>query len=309
MKIYIYDFEVLRYDWIVVFMDYETREFTVFHNDCQAVRWFMDGNRVIPDSSSGRMDERDFGSYQVDDAIYIGFNSKSYDQYIMKAVCCGCDNDEIKELNDFLIKGGNGWEHPLMNQIRYWFNNVDIRDDTQQGLSLKAIEGHLGMSVQESSIDFNIDHPLNEDELAELIHYCKHDVEATAQLVKVRKNYLMSKIQVGRMAGLDDVKSLSMTNAKLTAAFLQARRPNQPWTDERKYAYPANLKREYIPQEVFDFFDRMYNPNVTDDELFKSKLKITLGQAQATIGFGGIHLGIPNYVWEGEKSDVESSTE
>ena len=270
-------------------MDYQTGAFIEYHNDNAAVREFMDG--------------------EGDDAVFIGFNSKAYDQFIMKAVCGGCDNEEIKTVNDFLISGRNGWEIPLLRDIRYWFNNVDIRDDTQKGLSLKAIEGHLGMSVEESSIDFNIDRPLTEDELAELIHYCRHDVEATAELVKVRKNYLMSKIQVGRMAGLDDVKSLSMTNAKLTAAFLQAQQPNQPWTDERKYQYPANLKREYIPQEVFDFFDRMYDPNVTDDELFKSKLKITLGKAQATIGFGGIHLGIPNYVWEGGKSDVESPTE
>ena len=273
MRIFIYDFEVFAYDWLVVFMDFQTSEFFIFHNDPEAVLEFMD-----------------------DGAIYIGFNSKAYDQYIMKAVCGGCEPDEIKELNDYLIEGHNGWEHPLMQQIRYWFNNVDIRDDTQQGLSLKAIEGHLGLSVEESTIDFNIDRPLTESELAELIHYCKHDVEATAELVRRRKSYLQTKLNIGRMVGLDDVKALSMTNAKLTAAFLKAQRPNKPWTDERQYQYPANLKREYVPQEVFDFFDRMKDPTIPDDTLFKSKLKLEIGGTPTVVGFGGIHSAIPNCI-------------
>ena len=253
-------------------MDFQTGEFFIFHNDPEAVLEFMD-----------------------DGAIYIGFNSKAYDQYIMKAVCGGCEPDEIKELNDYLIEGHNGWEHPLMQQIRYWFNNVDIRDDTQQGLSLKAIEGHLGMSVQESTVDFNIDHPLTEDELQETIFYCKHDVEATAELVRKRKSYLQNKLHLGRIKHLSDAKSLSMTNAKLTACYLDAQRPNRPWTDEREYQYPTNLLREYIPQEVFDFFDRMHDPTIPDDVLFKSKLKQDVYGCPTVLAYGGIHGAIPFY--------------
>ena len=286
MNIQVYDYEVLAFDWIVVFQDYQTGEFTVFHNDNEGVLNFVN-----------------------DDTIYIGFNTKDYDQFIMKAVCGGCEPEEVKEINDYLIAGGRGWEHPWLQDIRYWFNNVDIRDDTQQGLSLKAIEGHLGMSVQESTVDFNIDHPLTDAELEEMIFYCKHDVEATRQLITTRKSYLQGKLNVGRMAGLDDAKSLSMTNAKLTAAFLKAQKPNKPWTDEREYQYPENLKREYIPQEVFDFFDRMKDPSIPDDVLFKSKLKIDLNGTPCVIGYGGIHAAIPYYVWEGEKDDVESASE
>lgn len=260
-------------------MDFQTGEFFIFHNDPEAVLEFMD-----------------------EDAIYIGFNSKAYDQYIMKAVCGGCEPDEIKELNDYLIEGHNGWEHPLMQQIRYWFNNVDIRDDTQQGLSLKAIEGHLGMSVQESTVDFNIDHPLTEDELQETIFYCKHDVEATAELVRKRKSYLQNKLHLGRIKHLSDAKSLSMTNAKLTACYLDAQRPNRPWTDEREYQYPTNLLREYIPQEVFDFFDRMHDPTIPDDVLFKSKLKQDVYGCPTVLAYGGIHGAIPFY----EETETEN---
>ena len=284
MTSYIYDFEVFRFDWLVVFMDLSSGEFTLFHNDAEALLNWMDNN-----------------------ALYIGFNSKAYDQWILKAVCSGWSNEDIKDLSDYLIRGGNGWEHPDADQMRYWFNNIDIMDDMQQGLSLKAIEGHMGMSIEETEVDFSLDRPLTDTELRQTIQYCRHDVEATAKLVQTRRSYLQTKINVGKMAGIPETKALSMTNAKLTAAFLGARKPPKPWKDEREYRYPENLKKEYIPQEVFDFFDRMKDPAIPDEELFKSKLKLNLGEAEVTIGYGGIHAAIPYYVWEGGKSDVESA--
>ena len=232
--------------------------------------------------------------------IFVGFNSKGYDQWIMKAIMAGGDCEDVKAMNDYLILGGNGWEHPYFkNNDSFYFRNVDLMDDMQKGLSLKAIEGHLGMDIRESSVPFDLDRPLTSEEFEEVVEYCKHDVLATARLMQVRKNYLNTKIDIGRMAGIEPHKALAMTNAKLTAAFLRAEAPKTPWMDERMYVYPANLKREYIPQEVFDFFDRMYDPKVSDEDLFTAKLQVQLGDAEATIGYGGIHLGIPNYMWHG----------
>lgn len=53
------------------------------------------------------------------------------------------------------------------------FNNVDIKDDMQMGLSLKAIEGHLRLSVTESTVPFDLDRPLTQAELEATIYYCK----------------------------------------------------------------------------------------------------------------------------------------
>ena len=181
---------------------------------------------------------------------------------------------------------------------------MDIRDDTQQGLSLKAIEGHMGISIQETEVDFNLDRPLTQEELDQTIFYCKHDVDATEKLTDIRKDYLKNKINLGRMAGLTDTKAMAMTNGKLTAAMLKA--TAQKHDDERQYVYPDNLRREYIPQEVFDFFDRMYDPNISDAEYFKSKLEISVGECPVTIGFGGIHGAIPNYFWS-EQEDPEEA--
>jgi hypothetical protein len=119
-------------------------------------------------------------------------------------------------------------------------------------------------------------------------------------IIDLRKNYLQNKINIGKLAGLSEVKALSMTNAKLTAALLKARL--QEHDDERCYQYPENLRREYIPQEVFDFFDRMKDDSLSDKEVFTGKLNITIGECPVTIGYGGIHGAIPNFMWkENEK--------
>ena len=272
MRLITYDCEVFAHDWIVVFKDKETGIFTVIHNDNEALRSCIN-----------------------EDSVYIGFNSKHYDQYIIKGICADFSPQELKRLNDYIIAGNQGWQYPLLSGFFFSFNNVDIRDDTQKGLSLKAIEGHMGMSVQETEVDFTLDRPLTQEELEQTVFYCKHDVDATEKLTELRKDYLKNKINLGRMAGLSETKAMAMTNAKLTAAMLKA--TPKPHDDERQYVYPDNLRREFIPQEVFDFFDRMYDPTISDAEFFKSKLEIAVGECPVTIGFGGIHGAIPNYFW------------
>lgn len=270
MKLIAYDTEVFRHDWIVVFKDKETGSYTVIHNDNEALREVID-----------------------DECVYIGFNSKNYDRYIIKSIVAGLSPQEIKQVSDWIVSGEQGWQHPLLQGFYFQFNNVDIRDDTQMGLSLKAIEGHLGILVQESTVPFDLDRPLTAEELEETIFYCEHDVDTTEQLIDIRKDYLKNKIQIGRLAGLSDVKAMSMTNAKLTAAMLRA--SQKPHDDERQYVYPDNLLKEYIPTEVFNFFNKMYDPDISDKELFSGKLEFSIGECPGIVGYGGIHAAIPNY--------------
>lgn len=273
MRLISYDCEVFAYDWLVTLKDKETGIYTCIWNDNEALKMALS-----------------------DDCIYVGFNSKHYDQYIIKAIAADLTPQEVKQVNDYIIAGGQGWQCPQLADYYFRFNNVDIRDDTQQGLSLKAIEGHLGMSVKESSVPFDIDRPLTPEEKAETEFYCKHDVDTAERLIDIRKDYLKNKINLGRLAGLDEVKAMGMTNAKLTAAMLKATK--KPHDDERKYVYPDNLRKEYIPSEVFAFFDRMYDFSIPDSELFKGKFNLNIGECPVTLGYGGIHGAIPNFFWE-----------
>lgn len=266
-----YDLEVFAHDFIAVFKNKRTKEYAIFHNDNLGIREFIN-----------------------EQSIYCGFNTKGYDQYIVKAICAGFTPEEVKQVNDWIIADNPPWTCPLLNGVYFRYNNVDIMDDMQMGLSLKAIEGHLGLSVEETEVDFSLDRPLTEEEVALTIKYCKHDVDCTERLTDLREMYLKNKIYLGGLKGIDEVKALSMTNAKLTAAYLDAARQVE-YKDEREYKYPANLKREYIPAEVFEFFDKLYDRGIPDEVLFKSKLKLTVGECPVTLGFGGIHGAIPFY--------------
>ena len=289
MRLVVYDFEVTKYDWLVVLKDVETGHYTEIHNDNEAFRACMD-----------------------DQAIYVGFNSKFYDQYIAKGVVCDFTPQELKELNDYIIvKRKQGWQYPAFNGVYWRMNNVDIMDDMQNGLSLKAIEGHLGLNIKETETDFNIDRPLTPDELDRMFKYCRSDVDATEAILKIRKDYLQNKINIGKLAGLPPEKAMSMTNAKLTAAMLRA--SPQPHDDERQYKYPDNLLREYIPPEVFEFFDKMYDETIPDEVLFKDSLEIVVGECPTKIAWGGIHGARRNYFFEereppaGERKRVQEN--
>ena len=113
MRLISYDCEVFAYDWLVTLKDKETGVYTCIWNDNEALKMALS-----------------------DDCIYVGFNSKHYDQYIIKAIAAGFAPEEIKKVNDFIIAGGQGWQCPLLDGIYFRFSNVDIRDD-QSAITFK----------------------------------------------------------------------------------------------------------------------------------------------------------------------------
>lgn len=270
-NLFIFDCEVFAFDWLFVFKHKLTGEKTRIWNDNEAVKQFM-----------------------AQEPLLAGFNNKHYDQFILRAVLSDYTPEEVKQVNDFIIvQGHEGWEHPGLRDSGIYFDQYDLMDDCQMGLSLKAIEAHLGMDIRETTVSFNIDRSLTEEEKAEVEFYCDHDVDATDELDDLRQGYLGNKLALGREKNIYPAKALYMTNAKLTAAFLDAE--PKPHYDEREYVYPSKLLCQYIPQEVFGFFDRLKDMSIPNEVVFKEKLEITVGDCPCTIAYGGIHGAIPCY--------------
>ena len=279
MQWYTYDAEIFAHDFIVGFKNKETGEYAFFHNDNEGVRDFIS-----------------------DDAVYCGFNTKGYDQYIIKAIVSGFSPEEVKQVNDWIISGKQGWECPLLDGVFFRFNNVDIKNDVRQGLSLKAIEGHLGLPITESDVDFDIDRPLTQEEIADVIKYNKADLDATETLTEIRKDYLRTKLNLGKRADIDNVTALSLTNAKLTAKMLRAK--YQERTDGRDYVYPPNLDLSAIPKEILDFFDTIHDMSIPDDELFGTNLQIDIGDMPCTFAWGGVHGSLTGHFEEAKGTRV-----
>lgn len=156
-----YDFEVFRYDWLVVAIDPKKRTPYVIINDVDALRKL-------------------YGQYKED--IWIGYNSRHYDQYILKGLLCGFD---AWELNDYIVNQGKaGWSYSsLMRKI--FLINYDVAPLNN---SLKQLEGFQGHNIHESSVDFRINRKLTQAEINETVKYCTNDVEEALNVLAANIN-------------------------------------------------------------------------------------------------------------------------
>lgn len=288
-----YDIEVFKHGWCVTFKKNGQYKSFISKSD--------------NDNTGGELKEW----LDAQNLVMGGFNSKHYDDHLLMAMTMDCNHHEIKELNDWIIGGNQGWEWGGFPQyMRRPYNTFDVRDDLPIDLSLKAIEGNLGLPVVESSVSFDIDRPLTDKEWEEVIEYNKFDIDATQAIYEKRKNYFESKITIGSMIDLEPHKSLKYTNAKLTALFLGAEK--REYDDERQYVFPKELNLDRIPQEVIKFFEQMYDKTIKDDDLWSQTLTINVRGVDYVYGFGGVHGAIPNYQIKAETGkkilidDVES---
>ena len=111
--------EVFAHDTLFVFISHKTQERFIFHN-------------------ANADDYQQF--IEKYNPILVTYNGKSYDKYILKACLLGYGQEEIKELNDFIIGGNNGWEYPFQgycNMPPLW----DLFDCIKTFKSWKEIEG------------------------------------------------------------------------------------------------------------------------------------------------------------------------
>lgn len=273
--VWVYDTECFKRDWYALFLNPSTGEERSF--------WTEDGAEM-----RAFIDEQ----LKCSNPVFVGFNNKHYDQFVVKAACMGLCAEDVHEVNDRIIVGGeSGWGCPLLAGSRWRFPQSDLMDDMQKGTSLKSIEGHLGMSIEESSVPFDIETPLTASQRAETERYCRHDVEATSRLLDIRRDYLETKLHLASMGGIDPTRALGMTDPMLAAAFMGAEAVELD--DERDYEFPEALDYSMIPEEVTAFFARIWDESIPDEELFKSKMEHDICGHTVTYGYGGLHGALP----------------
>ena len=220
-----YDFEVFKYDWLVVIANPIEKTEKVIVNDKKALEEYYNAHSA---------------------QIFVGYNSRNYDQYIMKAILCGFNP---KEMNDYIIvKKQRGYTFSrLLN--KFPLNNYDVfKYATDHGL--KTHEGFMGNNIKETSVPFDIDRKLTKAELDEVIKYCTHDVSQTMEVFMHRKSEFDAKFELIKMFKLP-LSYIGKTDAQLTAIILGARK--QERDDEFDFELPETLQvKKY--QYVVDWF-------------------------------------------------------
>ena len=238
-RIWGYDFEVTAHDWLLVLKDYRTRKRVVFHNS-------------IPNDVQNFID--------MNNPILMGYNNNGYDKYILKAILSGYTPEEIKEVNDHIIGGGNGWELDL-GYIKVP-TQIDLINCIVPRKSLKELEGNLRMNITESTIDFNIKTKWNKQEYDEMLYYCDHDVDALFPIFDMLMTRFKSKYVIGKFGNIDLEYALSLTDANLTSVLLGAEREEHD--DNFAYVYPKQVQKEKIPKEFLDYIDDLVKHNDLD---------------------------------------------
>lgn len=266
-----FDFEVTLKDWLLVLINYKTDEEIIFHND-----------------SADKVYE-----FIKKKPILLGHNARYYDQYILKGILSGYSIDEIKKLNDHIIKGGQGFEleYEFNEQLNVW----DTMQDIVPQKSLKEIEANLLLDITESTIDFNIDHKWNEQEYEEMLHYCRADVKALKPLFEARRGYFETKFDICKLTNIDPKYNVGLTNAKLCAKFLEAEIVYRD--DERDYVMPKTIDTNFIDKRILEFFNRIYDESISSDKLFDTKLEYDEHGMPVVVSWGGKHGAISNFIF------------
>ena len=252
-----FDFEVFKHDWLVVAIDpMEKKEFVVVNNKFEL--------------------EKLYKQYKKD--IWVGYNCRNYDQYILKGILCGFDP---KKINDWIIvQDRKGWEFSSMfNKIQLYL--YDAMPNIP--VSLKVLEGFMGHNIHETSVPFDIDRKLTPQEILETIRYCKFDVLNTIDVFLQRKGEFDAQLDLLKAFNLP-LSNLSKTQAQLAAVILDAKKVR--FTDDWNIRLPNNVQLGKY-KAVGEWF--LNKENHRDD----ASLTITIAGLEHTVAWGGVHAGLP----------------
>lgn len=275
-RVWGYDFEVTSHDWLLVLKDYRTRKRVVFHNS-------------LPNDVQNFID--------MENPILMGYNNNGYDKYILKAILSGYTPEEVKDVNDWIIGGNNGWELDLgYTKVP---TQIDLINCIIPRKSLKELEGNLFLNITESTIDFNIQTKWNEQEYDEMLYYCDHDVDALFPIFDMLMTRFKSKYIIAKLGKIDYEYALSLTDANLTAVLLGAERKEHD--DPFKYVYPKKVQKEKIPKEALDYFDDLIEHNDLDYKVEAPCLDMKTIDFQ--LGIGGGHAFIKEGVYSYDRGD------
>lgn len=208
-----YDFEVFKRDWLVVILDMNANERHIIVNDKDELEQF-------------------YKKHAND--IWVGYNSRQYDQWILAAILCGFNP---KELSDWIIvEDRPAWMYSKLLKS-YPIINYDCMPNPPVGL--KTLEGFMGNNIKETDVPFDIDRKLTQDEIDETIKYCIHDVEQTIEVFMERESEFDAMWGIVQAFNLP-ISDIGKTEAAITAKVLDC--VKKDFNDEFDYYFLPCIK-------------------------------------------------------------------
>lgn len=272
VAIIFYDFEVFEYDWLAVFIDVTNRKEHVIINSPDRLKALYEANRKD---------------------VWVGFNNRHYDQYIMKSILLGMNP---KRVNDWIIaEKKEGWQYSrAFNKVQ--MINFDVMPNPPVGL--KTMEGFMGSNIKETDVDFRIKRKLTKEEIDQTVIYCRHDVEQTIKVfIEKIDNFNAVHGIIKAFPKETSLYDIGDSEARITAKVLECQRRDfkdefdfffLPCLKLKKYKYVqdwfAERRKEAleIGLQDFDKYDKRL--------WYKSQnLDTIIAGIPHSFGFGGLH--------------------
>lgn len=282
--LHFYDFEVFKYDWLVVIINPIIDEKTVIVNDVEKLKEFYESHK---------------------NDIWVGFNSRNYDQYILKGILCGFDPYKISK---WIIEDDKkGWQFSsLLNKIPLY--NYDV----YKGLNdygLKTLEAFMGNDIEETSVPFDIDRKLTANEISETIKYCTHDVEQTIEVFLRRKDEFDTHINMIKEFKLP-FANITKTTPQLLSLILKAERTYLD--DEFDVKLPDVIqinKYKKVPEFYLNCYKQVADecnndPMLIKKEFYKKELIIDVAGVEHNFKWGGVHGAKSRYKYECKSDEL-----
>lgn len=258
-----YDFEVFTKDWLVVIINPIDKTETVIVNDKQKLEEYFNAHNKN---------------------IWIGYNNRRYDQFILKAILLDMDPKDVSDW--IIVKDNPGWQYStLFNQIKMINFDTMLRMDT----GLKTLEAFMGNNIKETSVPFDIDRKLTPEEIAETVKYCRHDVEQTIEVFLTRKAEFDAAMGLVKIFNLP-LEYMGKTGAQRVAKILGGR--GLTFDDEFDFPIVDTLRLSKY-RACRDWYRHPVNHD------YKKKQEVLIAGVKHTLAWGGLHGAIPKYYGEG----------
>jgi len=234
------------------------------------------------------------------DNTTLGFNSNSYDLYMVAAALENRSCAELKTLsNEIIMSNLPAWKATDVSIPNTW-DTIDIIDVLQGQASLKVYGARINQPKLQD-LPYPHDATLTEGQMDSVRDYCVNDLRVTKALADKLTDQLALRVSMGKEYGLD---LRSKSDAQIAEAVLKSEIEAISGNALRPLKMASDATVKYIDPKIVEFKD----PVLTDifkkicaqdfelsgngsikmpDWLANTKIKIGKGSYQ--MGIGGLH--------------------
>lgn len=225
------------------------------------------------------------------DAIWVFYNAQ-YDRYIVKAALMGANNQELRELSDFIIEQKRqGYEHPKYGGFDNAYR-MFVYDAMTTKNGLKTLEAFLGEDIQETTVPFDLDRPLTPQERENVIKYCTNDVAQTFKVLQLERDKFLAHWKLVNKFKLP-YSHMSKSMGRLASTIVQASKKRQ-WVGEWDIVYPKHLLQLGKYEYVAKWFEEQARTAKQGRECERS-LTVDVFGIPTVFAWGGAHGALNKY--------------